>query len=308
MKPVVFLLVFLSISNSNSFASTACFQKNLLPFFQNFNRYQSSENYKIDALENTCRELRWSEMHDKETPKQKLVNNATNFISFGLFLGTGVAAFSKLKGTREGRVYIAELERIKRIPNPIERVRLTYELAGQNSGKYDYENGLPTWISGLILGTNLPDNLLANAKSRGTVGVCREFANLLYWSLNQVSRFQDSRTMALSENDFSSELVMGETPGANGWSDGGGHAWVRVNVPNIKAGKLVDFTRFDLDSTWYPETFTPLFPRHSGLTNEVRRRAINECQLIINCLVDSSYPSNSKPSKARPTDEAFTVQ
>jgi len=51
----------------------------------------------------------------------------------------------------------------------------------------------------------------------------------------------------------------------------------------IKNGRLLNFTHFDIDTTWYPH-FVPLFPRRSGVSDGNLRRLRRECDEIRNCL------------------------
>lgn len=259
-----------------------CF-RDTLPFFKNFTHYSSTPQSKARALQDTCRELSQPEMYDAAGIAARLRDRTLSIGSTGL-LGGATGAFSSLNDSPAGRRYMSVLNRIKQNPNPMERIRQTYELASIHSGEYDErDNGLPTWLSGWIVGAYRPENLLANARDRGTVGVCREFAALLKWSLQQVSRHPSSRSHALGPMDFSSDFMGSWLPGNGGWSDSFGHAWVRINLPVIQDGRLVDFTRFDLDTTWYPR-FTPLFPRRSGLSAANLKRAQIECRRVMQCL------------------------
>lgn len=254
-----------------------------LPFFQNYNRYQGGAIRKSHALQNACREINKTGFHDANTLGERLGYSVVSTVSFGL-LGAAAASFSTLQGSEAGRQYMAILNNIRNIPNPIERIKRVYELAVLHSGEYDESgNGMPTWISGFFVGANRPENLLANSRRRGTVGVCREFASLLKWSLQQVSRHPTSTNGALAPTDFSSTMIAGSLPGAEGWDTPVQHAWVRINVPVHENGRLVDFTHFDLDTTWYPQ-FTPLFPRRSGLSVANQNRAKRECREIIECM------------------------
>jgi hypothetical protein len=210
-------------------------------------------------------------------PLSKTVNSMANFAITGVALGQGLGAFSKLKGNSETEAYMAELEKIKKIPNPIERIRLVYDLARKNQGSYDEDwGGIRTWLNGLLLGTYTPSNLLKSAKSFGSVGVCREMAALLAWSLLQVSRHSESKSGALNpETDFSAEFLIG-APAFN-------HAWVRIHLPQKKDSGPISFTDFDLDTTWYKD-FAPLHPRLSGLSNSQVRDYEKQCKDTAVCI------------------------
>lgn len=280
---LIIVTVVLNFNTATAGTDATCYADKL-PFFKNFARYSSSLTRKVQAIETACGELNSAEMQEGQGTLELLKNRFTGVASFGL-VGGAAAAFSSLQKTKEGRQYMATLNSIKNIANPMERIRQTYELAAKHSGHYDHEtNGMDTWNSGAIVGAHRPENLLANNRERGTVGVCREFAALLQWSLMQVSRHPTSKSSALDEKDFSSTLVGGTVPGSNGWKDGGGHAWVRINLPVFKNGRLLDFTHFDLDTTWYPKKFAPLFPRRSGVSQANRRKLIQQCGEVVDCL------------------------
>src|SRR5690606_7662228 len=110
----------------------------------------SSLTRKVQALETACGELNSAEMQEGQGALELLKNRFTGVASFGL-VGGAASAFSTLQKTKEGRQYMATLNSIKNIANPMERIRKTYELAAKNSGHYDHEtNGMDTWNSGAI--------------------------------------------------------------------------------------------------------------------------------------------------------------
>jgi hypothetical protein len=266
----------LLFSFTSVWASPATCYQEKLPFFKNYTRFQARASTKLKALERACAEINNDMFMERDSAGKLIVHKFISIVSFGL-LGEAAASFSSLQNSPEGRAYMKALSKIRRLKNPIERISQTYRLAAINSGEYDHATmGKKTWYTGFVFGAYRPENLLKNSRDRGTVGVCREFATLLKWSLQQVARHPDSTSMALGPSDFSAEIVGGSTPV-------GGHAWVRVNIPVIRNGRLVDFTHFDIDTTWYPE-FTPLFPRRSGVSDQNLRRLRRECEEITNCL------------------------
>lgn len=270
-----------------------CFHNNYLPFFRNFRNYDDSVTNKLNALAIACNEIDWPKMNESSMIHYKAFTAYYKAVGVPV-MGTAPAAFSQLKSTSEEKRYMAELNRIKSIDSPIERIRQTYELAARNSGNYDYDsNGMKSWASGLLFGTNRPENLLKNKTLNGTVGVCREFASLLQWSLMQVSRHSDSKNMALNKNDFSSEIILDAVPTSKDSDEIGGHAWVRINLPIFKNDQIVDFTHFDIDTTWYPGAFSPLFPRRSGVTSNTQERAKGECKEISKCLTNIGLKSQN---------------
>lgn len=276
MKNIILAAMASSILASSVYGgSRECFEDKL-PYFQNFSRYKSSVPAKIKAINTACGEIDNEMFMNRDSAGKLIINKLIGVVSFGL-LGEALASFSSLKGSPEGRAYMKALATIRKIKNPVERISQTYRLAVINSGAYDHETmGTKTWYSGFIFGAYRPENLLKNSRDRGTVGVCREFATLLKWSLQQVARHPQSKSAALGPFDFSASIIAGNTPV-------GGHAWVRVNLPVIKEGRLINFTHFDIDTTWYPQ-FIPLFPRRSGVSDKNLRRLREECDEIRNCL------------------------
>jgi hypothetical protein len=300
-KKSFFLICSLFLLNSRlafSASNGHCVDPNDLSFFQQFTKYSSSREEKINALESTCDELAREELH---TPMSTYDITLEKIMSgpVSLFLGTGIAAFSALQNTTEGQKYMTELSKIKVIKNPIERVRLTYQLAAKNSGHYDtISHGTKTWSSGYFLGGWTPENLLENYKRRGSVGVCREFARLLAWSLLQVARHKDSKCMGLCDTDFSYDIKGGQLTNNEGVT--GSHAWIRINLPVFENGKLKDWHHFDLDTTWYPQTYTPLFPRRLGTSKKTRLKALRQCEQIRTCLVKISEQSSLRSQELHP--------
>lgn len=274
MKILLILFIFVSYSHASS-EQNSCF-KGKLPYFKNFSRFEGSPAVKHAALERACKEIGNEMFMDKDSGVNRLKYTFITLLGFGL-RGEVVASFSTLQGSPEGRAYMRALTKISSIKNPVERIAQTYRLAVINSGEYDHETrGNNTLFSGFIFGAYRPENLLKNSRDRGTIGVCREFATLLKWSLLQVARHPHSKSPALESTDFSAKTVSGNTPV-------GQHAWVRINLPIHKKGRLIGFTHFDIDTTWYPD-FTPLFPRRSGVSDKNLRRLRRECDEISNCL------------------------
>ena len=62
------------------------------------------------------------------------------------------------------------------------------------------------------------------------------------------------------------------------------HRWVQVILPKRENGRLV-FEKFDIDSTW-TDTFTPLFPRLSGMDDQSRSQLADDCYRISDCVQD----------------------
>ncbi len=265
-----------------------------LPFFQNFARTQGDSFDRSSQLQNACNEL----VNDNWNVAQTAGERAGGVLGSvgGALFGQATGAFENLDANPAQRAFKAELERIKRIPNSMERIQKVYELVAKTQGFYDQDgNGLPTLTSGKFFwGTNA-GNLIDNAKRRGTVGVCREMASLLNWSLLQVARWSGSKSAALGPNDFSSSIVMSTAAMSNGtW---GAHAWVRINMPvHSSSGALTDFRHFDLDTTWYPERFSPLFPRRAGASSQNIATLKKQCAELTICLSRKGFYESSRRS------------
>lgn len=195
------------------------------------------------------------------------------------------------------RAYAKRLASIAEIRDPIVRIRAVYSLVLKYQGAYDSWGGFPNSVTGLVFFSITPQNTINNAAWRGSGGVCRQFAQLLHWSLQQVARISDSKSQNLGAFDFNSELMAGWMPewvevDANGKqttrSTLFAHAWVRVHLPRFSPkGALVGFENFDLDSTQYNEGFAPLIPRLVGLPAEELARLRKDCAQMMKCLQQS---------------------
>jgi hypothetical protein len=280
MRMKVSILVFILQSSSLLWAdsSSICFRGDL-PYFQNFDRITGTPTQKLLMMSSGCREVTKSpKILDGPGIGSTLFTFAVENFSLPL-VGQAASAFSTLNGSPAQRRYKAALDQIRKNPNPMDRIRAVYELAASYQGNYDYKGG------GLKFDT--PGGNIDRAQRTGTSGVCRDFASLLQWSLMQVARHPSSVNGGLGPTDFSSEIKTGFVPG-------GGHAWVRINLPNHDArGAITGFNRFDIDTTWYPEQFSILFPRLSSLSAANREKLINQCRTVENCLRSLISISNS---------------
>lgn len=272
MRTGIIFLFMLSASSSAFSQYDRCFN-GTLPYFQNVRRASGTAAQRVLMLNRGCAELRRGDLTDAPGIGSSILGAVGQTLSAPLS-GQAWAAFSTLNGNENQRRYQRQLDEIKRIPNPMERIKRVYELVARTQGSYNYGS------NALRLGT--PGNLIDTAAREGSAGVCRDFAALLQWSLMQVARYSGSTRMDLGPTDFSSEMKTGSTPA-------GGHAWVRVNLPNHDAqGRIIGFNRFDLDTTWYPEQFSVLFPRNSSLSEANRTRLVRECSSVVNCLSNAT--------------------
>lgn len=278
MKIIALLFSFLMLSQSAFSAERAdvCF-KNTLPYFQNFSKITASAKDKSQMMIDGCNELTQANMYQQQSFWSSAMYEFANKFGFGL-IGHAFSAFDMMKGSARQKVFMAQLEKIKQIQNPMDRIRLVYELVVQAQGTYDSKYyGSRAWLSGGLIFAETPSNLLNNADEYGSVGICREMATLLQWSLLQVSRAADSKDAALGPHDFSSNFIIKTLPAFE-------HAWVRVHLPQFdERGRLLGFNTFDLDTNLFPN-FSPLFPRLSGLSEEHREEAVGQCHQILSCL------------------------
>jgi hypothetical protein len=281
MRLAFLIWVIMIQSGAHAGARDVCFE-NKNSFFDPIAKVTMTPGERASSMDKFAKELLNDGLNEGEGAGvfESIFNYGMNFSSFGLMFGQGASAFSRLDQTELQKSFQKELDRIKQIKNPMDRVKQVYDLAVRTQGFGDYETmGNRTAAKGKIILTLTPGNLINSAEENGTAGVCREFASLLQWSLLQVARHPDSTGMALGPNDFSSEFIAGRVPG-------GGHAWVRVHQPkHSKEGQIQGFNDFDLDTTWYSE-FSPLYPRGTGVTSAERRVLRNEYYKIRECLLD----------------------
>lgn len=277
------------VDTSMALPVRSCLSGRGFPLFSLMEKTRATREQKITMLENVCSELGRPGLHEKESIGER-IRNKMAYVGGGLF-GDAAAAFDDMNDSETQRAYMAALRKIKTIPDPMERIRRTYDLAVRHSGRYDEETlGLKTIKRGYLFGAHTPGNLVGSAKETGSIGVCREYAALLSWSLTQVARHTGSKRWDLGPTDFGVSSVPGQVPG-------GGHVWVRVRLPeHDRRGRLVGFVTFDLDTTWYGD-FTPLFPRRTGMSETTRRRALDQCLEAIRCLGGDVYePSIDAPT------------
>lgn len=267
------LILTIGFTGRSDAANVASCYAGRLPIFAVQAKTSAPLEERKYALMNACGDLSKPQMLQARTHVGNAVDVAATAFGGGL-AGHWASKFSTLNGSLLQRNYRAEIARIRKTANPIERVREAYILAGTHSGEYDDEGSFPTLKSGYVVMMETPENLLNNFEKRGTVGVCREFASLLQWTLEQVAR--PMKAGRLGAREFTASNIGGRVAGSGGLSDGGQHAWVRV--------KFASGLKFDLDTTWFPKEFTPLAPRRSGLSAAYVRRAIDECQAISACL------------------------
>lgn len=302
--PCVFLLFFTDLSFAETVSS--CFKETeSLAFFNTIKEMNLSSDEAASAVSNSCSEVtpgvKSKETHTKPGKVTEIKDRILTFLAYGSF-GGGASAFSKMKDTPLQQNFMKALEKIKENPNRYERIRDTYKLVSRYQGEYDYETLKKFSIKGLHIWST-PEAVVNDAQTMGSGGVCRNFASLLTWSLLQVARPKGNTSMALDETSFSTEFIAGDVVG-------GGHRWVRVNLPKKIPGKGIEFKSIDLDTTWYPATVTALQPRLDGLTESEMQTLSNKCKQIILCLWNLPDPENSQKQKVifPPSSEATSVR
>lgn len=307
MKTFLFSVMFL-FSVFGFAGEDPCFSRVESPVLKIYSQTSLDVDSKMVGLMGTCKELKKTAMYEKKGVVRSLAEGFVQAVGVGGMFGLGASAFSKMNNNEHQKQYMSELEKIKTIPDRMERIKRVYELVSTYQGQYDYDSlGKKTdFVEGKMVGALRPENLVDAAKKNGTAGVCRHFAALLYWSLLQVGRSSESKDSALGENDFSVSYMTGDVPLAGGNS--GGHAWVRVNLPIKNEKGVRDFRHFDLDTTWYPQDFTVLMPRRSGLSENARSKAVSDCQEVKSCLMKRSIQQDQSFRSKQRTTEAGGVR
>lgn len=251
------------------------------PAVQLYASSQMSLASKVARLGDTCQELdpKWaySGFRKPETLANGLLSS---FAGLNATLrGVAISSFATLDGSDVQRDFKRQLDVVKTIPDRLERIRRVYLLVHRFMGKYDFASGgKAADSSGYGVGTFLPGNLLDQAHTTGSAGICRHQSALLYWSLMQVARAPGSRSPGLGPNDFSVEI---ET------SYRLGHAWVRVNLPHPTPRGMA-FDEIDLDITNYGPEPAFLLPRLTAMSPAQQIVYSQNCQRALSCLRESA--------------------
>ncbi|MCM2324037.1 MAG: hypothetical protein NDJ90_12325 [Oligoflexia bacterium] len=234
---------------------------------------------KLAAVRNACGEFDLKTAYGSFAQSRKTSRTYVLSVVWKLFqgMGFGSASFTRLGGSEAQAKFKAELERIKSEPDPVLRIQRVYELVSRSQGEYDPERGFTPY--------RLPGPLLDRAKKKEIGGQCRDFALLMYWSLVQVARYPQNEPMSrLNRNSFSMEVAYGDGHVETG-DYVGFHEWVRVNLPvYVEPGKPIRFEQFDVDTTWYPGTFSPVMARTQNLSPDELAEKQARCQEMQACL------------------------
>lgn len=155
--------------------------------------------------------------------------------------------------------YAARVAKLKAIEDPVERMRLGYNLATAFQGKYmndEQRSKVPT--------LETAGATLRHADATGFGGVCRDFSSLLTYT------FQQLGTSSTGQKDFAAEVLY--TPN---------HAVVKVRMEN--AGDRFGGGTFALDPTNFKE-FTPLPEPDLFGSNASLEAQRDACVSVAQCL------------------------
>jgi hypothetical protein len=238
---------------------------------------------KVIAVDGACREL------DAEKGIGQLIKPNPLAIPGHNSIHAALISREVLGNSPLEQEYKSELEKIKLEPKAAARVEATYNLVTRYQGQYDDKRASSTDQT-----VRSVSQVLATAKSTGKGGVCRDFSNLLYWSLSQVSQ---STSTDKNKETFSSTIVDSDSTGPKSWE---GHQWIRVTLP---ARPMEKNSPFDLDTTAFPKAFTPLFPRLTKSAQEVDTM-YDSCMKVKNCLFDNMLSSEQSNPKLNGTGSA----
>jgi len=234
---------------------------------------------KIQALKNSCNELDPQSAHGQYTqPKTSFARQVVLKVADTYHHFTaGLNAFTRLGELGVEKEFKTALEKIKKNPNRIERLKSVHDLVNKYQGQYDQEKNLTF--------SRTASGVLNRAQLTGKGGICNDFAHLLYWSLMEVARPAGAtgKLGSLDENSFSVSYEVGYGRTEDN-SINGSHKWVRVNLPFVSNG-VVKFERVDMDTTFYQD-FSLLSPRMLGKPAPVLEDMFQKCRQIVDCLVD----------------------
>ena len=297
---IFFLLSFILSLNTHSEEECSIRLKNMPVQYSFLEQAQMDSKEKISTVDTMCNELDPvglnKGIYEKPHVTIRIESAIDQAVTYPMTQGLWWGAFTKLQATERQRAFTAELEKIKLNPNRYERIRDTYNLVTRFQGNYDYKTlGSRADWNGWRVFRLTPGNVIDAGDEKGPGGVCRHFAALLYYALNQVARPKDSSGVALGEDSFSVDFMGGYIP-VDGISIG--HAWVRVNLPFGEGDKKI-FKKFDLDTTFNPKEFTPLEPRLTGLRAEEIKKKFDDCEALHRCLMKSYLSDPNPPSRHR---------
>lgn len=227
-----------------------------------------SDSDRGRALATACNEFRpeyWSmyQFHRKpaEEAEGGVLDKAWNAAQTG---ADAIASHLGMGNSEDETPYLDALREIKNEPDAIKRVKRVYELASSYQKDYDYQRG------GIF--SHTPGETIRTAKRTGKGGICYDFAGLLAWSLNQVesSGKNHERIRAFFRGESGAGAV--------------GHSWVDVQISKPTGlGRPYSIEKFSLDTTKYPEMFTPLALRTGDVSPQALVERGEVCNKIRAC-------------------------
>lgn len=241
---------------------------------------------KSKRLEEACRSFDTSDQFSKYKNDLKKEDGA---IIKGIWavISDIPDAFRNINGNEnsEEQKFVNRLKEIKKNPSAVARVQATYNLVIEYQKPFDSEL-YDAYKNGVHLDRPLvqtPEFTLKHG------GVCRDFARVLKWALQQVGR---STSPSKDAEVFTAEVRMGTGKPA-------GHAWVSVNMPiRDPNGQIAGFGRIDLDPT-NAASFTPYPPFAQNLPKAQMNSRFNLCKKIVTCVKKNKIqPTPSSPTKS----------
>lgn len=184
-----------------------------------------------------------------------------------------------LFGEKNEKAFANELSAIKKIYDPRKRTALTVQLVSKYRGKYDVAR--TTQPDGLLISP--PSKVLRLAGRGENSGICRDFANLLQFALNDVGRVP---------------------PGFHARSYyGNKHAWVQVNVQTRTKNGSYQWDKVYFDPTYYfnSDEFVALPERKISMQN---RTTSDQCKKIESCLFQENLKSGRSQNRPASTENA----
>lgn len=266
-----FGFIFLIFSN---LSATAAECENLVPESKDWHFARIILNDKISNDEKDFELYKACRKFNLKSDQAVSYNNYnSNIFVKGLFtVFTDISdVFRNLGGNALENKFMSELIEIKKKPYAIDRVKATYLLVTKYQKPYDeqYVEDIKDKKS-----TKRTELILTPQQTLREPAVCRDYARLLKWSLQQVGRSNSSR---IDAETFTAEIQIGIFKDT-------GHAWVSVNLPiKDKNGQVTDFARVDLDST-NNSSFIPFMPYAQHLSDDQMNKHYATCDKISKCL------------------------
>lgn len=244
-----------------------------IPKMQNFDfvrvilRQSIAPKVKVQQLRNACRHIDVKDNRVLKGARRAFRDGHRSpferSIEIKVARGFNDAATkSNLNGDPVTNSYALELRKIRAVEDPIVRLQMVYRLSIQHQGQYmnpRERNKLPDNNE-----TSVSDTLI-RAATTGKGGVCRDFAVLLAWSINQVSRDESGNELFSAGTEY---LLT--------------HVAVRVKIPRSNHGGFPTSDQFELDPTFY-EDFNPLPASHLSLPSPALKEQVDQCNKILAC-------------------------